>query len=95
MARSASASATRRSWLSQRRPDAIRRRAFHHRSGLHGLPDEHSAKLHSTNLIERLNSEIKRRTERGRHLSNKAVVVRFVGALLLKQSDEWATQRSR
>lgn len=59
------------------------------------FPREHRAKLHSTNLIERLNGEIKRRTDVVDIFSNEAAVVRLVGALPLEQSDEWATQRSR
>jgi putative transposase len=59
------------------------------------FPREHRAKLHSTNPIERLNGEIKRRTDVVGIFPNDAAVVRPVGALLLEQSDEWATQRSR
>ncbi len=46
------------------------------------FPAAHRAKLHCTNPIERLNGEIKRLTDRA-------------GAILLEQSDDWATQRSR
>jgi transposase-like protein len=59
------------------------------------FPREHRAKLHSTNPIERLNGEIKRRTDVVGIFPNQAAVVRLVGALLLEQSDEWVTQRSR
>jgi hypothetical protein len=53
------------------------------------------AKLHSTNPIERLNGEIKRRTEVVGILPSEAAIVRLVGAILLEQNDEWAVQRTR
>jgi len=59
------------------------------------FPKEHRAKLHSTNPIERLNGEIKRRTEVVGIFPNDDAIVRLVGALLLEQNDEWAVQRAR
>jgi putative transposase len=60
-----------------------------------GFPAAHRVKLHSANPLERLNGEIKRRTEMVGIVPNEAAITRLVGAILLEQNDEWAVQRSR
>ena len=62
------------------------RRPFH-------FPKEHRQKLHSTNPIERLHAEVKRRTNVVGIFPNEAAITRLVGAILLEQNDEWAVSR--
>ena len=59
------------------------------------FPKEHRTKLHSTNPIERLNGEIKRRTNVVGIFPNEATITRLIGAILLEQNDDWAVQRAR
>jgi len=59
------------------------------------FPREHRAKLHSINPVERINGEIKRRTDVVGIFPNDDAILRLVGAILLEQNDEWAVQRAR
>ncbi len=57
------------------------------------FPRAHWAQIHSTNPLERLNAEIKRRTNVVGIFPNDAAIVRLVGAMMLEQNDEWALNR--
>jgi len=59
------------------------------------FPNDHRAKIHSINPLERLNGEIKRRTDVIGIFPNEDAITRLIGALLLEQNDEWAVQRGR
>jgi len=56
------------------------------------FPAAHRVKLHSTNGLERLNKEVKRRADVVGIFPNEASIVRLVGAVLLEANDEWQLQ---
>ena len=56
------------------------------------FPRAHWPKLHSTNPIERLNKEVKRRADVVGIFPNEPSIRRLVGAILLEQNDEWQLQ---
>ena len=57
------------------------------------FPREHWPQIASTNPLERLNGEIKRRSDVIGIFPNGRAIVRLVGALMLEQCDEWAVSR--
>ena len=56
------------------------------------FPRQHRTKLHSTNPIERLNKEVKRRSDVVGIFPNEASIMRLIGAVQFEQNDEWQTQ---
>jgi putative transposase len=57
------------------------------------FPKAHRLRIHSTNPLERLNAEIKRRIDVVGIFPNEAAITRLTGVLLLEQNDEWQLQR--
>ena len=56
------------------------------------FPAAHRVKLHSTNGLERLNKEVKRRADVVGIFPNEASIMRLVGAVLMEANDEWQLQ---
>ena len=72
-------------WLEANIPEALTVFAF---------PAAHLRRLRTSNGLERLNKEIKRRTRVATLFPNEASVLRLVSAVLSEISDDWETERS-
>ena len=59
------------------------------------FPKEHWRRIHSTNLVERLNREVKRRTKVVGVFPDQEAVFRLVGTLLMETDDDWRTTQRR
>jgi putative transposase len=57
------------------------------------FPAAHRRRMRTSNLLERLNKEIKRRTRVAGLFPNEAALLRLVSAVLMEISEEWETEK--
>lgn len=72
-------------WLEANAPEALT---------VLGLPAAHRRKLRTTNMLERVNKEIKRRTRVATLFPNEQSALRLVTAVLMEISEDWETNRT-
>ena len=70
-------------WLEENLPQGL---------SVFALPVEHQKKMRTSNALERVNQELKRRTRVARMFPNEASLLRLVSALLAEISDEWESE---
>ena len=71
-------------WMSENVPEGLTVFAF---------PEAHRRRLRTTNMLERINREIKRRTRVANLFPNEASLLRLVSAVLMEISEEWETEK--
>ena len=75
--------------------EAMLREASEDITAFAGFPVSHWKKIWSTNPLERLNKEIKRRTDVAGVFPNPATLLRLAGAVLVEAHDEWQVSERR
>jgi putative transposase len=73
------------SWLEENVPEGL---------AVFSFPEAHRRLLRTTNGLERVNQEVRRRTRVCRHFPNEASCLRLVSAILMEISDEWETGKA-
>jgi len=71
------------------------REQFEETLSVHGLPPAHRRRVYTTNIMERLMKEIKRRTRVVGIFPNQASADRLIGAHLLERHERWICERAR
>ena len=71
-------------WMEENVPDSL---------AVFALPASHRRRLRTTNVLERLNRELKRRTRVATLFPNEAALLRLVTGVLIEISDEWETTK--
>ena len=72
-------------WLEENLPEGL---------SVFPFPEAHRRLLRTTNGLERVNQEVRRRTRVCRHFPNEASCLRLVSAVLMEISDEWETGKA-
>ena len=71
-------------WMSQNVPEGLT---------IFSFPEAHRRRLRTSNMLERINREIKRRTRVATLFPNEASLLRLVSAVLMEISEEWETEK--
>jgi putative transposase len=72
------------SWMSQNVPEGLT---------IFSFPEAHRRRMRTSNMLERINKEIKRRTRVATLFPNEAALLRLVSAVLMEISEEWETEK--